>query len=76
LVQSGQQVAEGQLLLVLENLELVRDVADLRIKIDQSELRGRQHEQKGERAAKQAEAKNANRSRRNWPKELPKSTSS
>ncbi|MDP6555054.1 MAG: efflux RND transporter periplasmic adaptor subunit [Pirellulaceae bacterium] len=57
-VQSGEEVEKGQLLALLENRELVRDVADLEIQIDQSEIRGRHHEQKGERAAQQAETKN------------------
>jgi len=56
-VQSGEEVEEGQLLVTLENLELVRDVADLELQINQSELRGRLHEQKWEQAAQQAEEK-------------------
>jgi putative peptide zinc metalloprotease protein len=56
-VESSQQVETGQLLVVLENRQLARDVADLELQLRQSELRGRQHEQKGELAAQQAEAK-------------------
>ncbi len=55
LVKSGQCVEQGQLLAVLENRELSRDVADLDLAIRQSEIRGFQHEQKGELAAQQAE---------------------
>ncbi|QDU99024.1 HlyD family efflux transporter periplasmic adaptor subunit [Lignipirellula cremea] len=58
-VQSGQQVQPGELLVVLENRELVRELADLQLQIRQSELRGRQREQKGELAAEQAEEKQA-----------------
>ena len=54
-VQSSQQVRQGQLLVVLENRELSRELADLEFAIRQSEIRGRQHEQQGELAAEQAE---------------------
>jgi putative peptide zinc metalloprotease protein len=57
-VQSGESVEEGQLLVTLENREWVRRVADLELRIKQSEIQGRVHEQKGERAEQQAEAEN------------------
>jgi len=56
-ITSGQRVEAGQLLIELNNPELVRELADLKLQIRQSELRARKHEQKGELAAKQAEGK-------------------
>jgi putative peptide zinc metalloprotease protein len=69
-VQSGEEVVEGQLLVSMENLELRRDVADLQLQIAQSEIRGRLHEQNGERAERQAEAKN----RESFQKQLAERT--
>lgn len=57
-VQSGQSVQAGQLLIVLENRELACELADLELQIRQSEVRGQRHQQKGEVAQEQAEAKN------------------
>jgi putative peptide zinc metalloprotease protein len=56
-VASGQQVERGQLLVVLENRQLARDLSDLELQIRQSEIRGRRSEQQGELAAQQAEMK-------------------
>lgn len=56
-VASDQLVDRGQLLVTLENRELTNKLADLALQIRQSEIRGHQHEQKGELAAEQAEAK-------------------
>lgn len=57
LVEEGQQVEAGQVLLELRNDELVQDLADLDLQVRQSEIRGRQHEQQRKLAALQAEAK-------------------
>lgn len=56
-VHSGDDVKQGQLLLELENRSLVRELADLDLQIQQSKIRSRQFQQKGELAAEQAEAK-------------------
>jgi putative peptide zinc metalloprotease protein len=69
-VQSGQQVEEGQLLVSMENRDLARDVADLKIQIEQSEIRGRLHEQKRERTEQQSEAED----RENLRKQLAERT--
>lgn len=55
-VQSGQRVEEGQLLVVLENRELAREIADLELQIRQSVIRSRRHEQRSETAKEQAES--------------------
>lgn len=54
-VQNGEQVQAGQLLVLLENQELQRELADLELKIRQSEFRARQFEQTGRLASQQAE---------------------
>ncbi len=64
-VHDGQQVSKGQPLLVLESRELKRELADLDLQIRQSSIRSQRHEQKGEIAQKQAEAKNRERMRSN-----------
>lgn len=56
-VQSGQPVEADQLLVTLENRELAHELTELELEVRQSEIRGRKHEQKGELAAEQAEAK-------------------
>ncbi len=57
-VHDGQQVSKCQPLLMLESRELKRELADLDLQIRQSTIRSQRHEQKGEIAQKQAEAKN------------------
>lgn len=54
-VADGQQVDEGQLIAVLDNDELMRDLADLELRIRQAELRARRSEQKRDYARQQAE---------------------
>ncbi|NQT11230.1 MAG: biotin/lipoyl-binding protein [Planctomycetes bacterium] len=54
-VQSGQHVAAGQLIAVLENHELQNELDDLELSIRQSDVRCRQLELQGKLAACQAE---------------------
>ena len=54
-VLSGQQVTGGQCIAVLENHDLVKELSDLKLRMQQSELRCRQWEQQGKLAACQAE---------------------
>ncbi len=56
-VQRDQMVNQGELLLVMENQELAAEKKKLELEIRASEIRERRFEQKGELAAKQAEAK-------------------
>lgn len=54
-VAEGEEVAAGQLLAVLENADLQRELQDLELQIRQCIVRERQHEQQQQLAARQAE---------------------
>jgi putative peptide zinc metalloprotease protein len=55
-VADGEQVAEGQLLIELENEELANEVADIKVAIQQSDIRRSQSIRNHETAAVQVEA--------------------
>jgi multidrug efflux pump subunit AcrA (membrane-fusion protein) len=57
-VADGEQVAEGQLLIELENEELANEVADIKVAIQQSDIRRSQSIRNHETAAVQVEAEN------------------
>ncbi|MFT5094935.1 MAG: putative peptide zinc metalloprotease protein [Porticoccaceae bacterium] len=57
-VADGEQVAEGQLLIELENEELANEVADIKVAIQQSDIRRSQSIRNHETAAAQVEAEN------------------
>jgi len=57
-VADGEQVAYGQLLIELENEELTNELADIRVAIEQSDVRRRQHLRNLETAAVQIETEN------------------
>jgi putative peptide zinc metalloprotease protein len=57
-VVDGEQVKEGSLLIELENEELTNEVADIRVAIEQSDIRRQQFITNREAAAVQVEAEN------------------
>jgi len=56
LVERGQLVAMNELLLIQENPELATKIASLKLQIQQSEIRERRFQQKGQVASQQSEA--------------------
>lgn len=57
-VADGEQVGEGQLLIELENEELTNEVADIKVAIEQSDIRRSQFIRNQETASVQVEAEN------------------
>ena len=57
-VADGEQVVQGQLLIELENEELANEVADIRVAIEQSDIRRRQFIGNHETASAQVETEN------------------
>jgi putative peptide zinc metalloprotease protein len=57
-VASGDAVEPGQVIAVLENEELLTDLAELRLALQQSAVKGRMNSQNGEMAKCQVEAAN------------------
>jgi putative peptide zinc metalloprotease protein len=57
-VESGQRVKKGDLLVELTNREIFNEMRDLELQIQQSEIRCRQLQKKGELAQQQSEEEN------------------